>query len=203
MLNNSTRSSSKINCWWYYQEIQRKWYCRTWKKSRPPQKTSEHSQRVLIRMFRANALLNATQLKTNSSDGHLLTTRAVRGILLKRGLGARVARRKPLLSNHQRLRRLRFHRLHHKNTLQQWSKVCFSTEAKFELFPARRVFVRRPKGTQFANQARYTKKSLKFGGASIMVWAFISYSGIRNFIKVDGSVNSPVYSWTTMGTCRV
>ncbi len=46
--------------------------------------TSEHSQRVLIRMSRANPHLNATQVKANWSNGYLLTTRAVRGILLKR-----------------------------------------------------------------------------------------------------------------------
>ena len=41
---------------------------------------------------------------------------------------------------------------------------------------------------------KYTSKTVKFGGGSIMVWGFIKRSGLRKIVRVDGIINSAKYT---------
>ena len=74
----------------------------------------------------------------------------------------------------------------------QWAKVFFSDESKFNLFGSDgKAFVWRKAGERLSAQC--TKKSVKFGGGSVMVWGIMSASGVGPMIRIHGTVNSEVY----------
>ena len=54
--------------------------------------------------------------------------------------------------------------------------------------------MRRPSGMDFRVHPKYTSKTLKFGGGTIIVWGFIKRSGLRKIARIDGVINSAKYT---------
>ena len=52
--------------------------------------------------------------------------------------------------------------------------------------------VRRPKGKAF--DPKYTKKTTKFGGGSVMIWGCVSYYGVGRLVKVENTLKTKVNS---------
>ena len=61
---------------------------------------------------------------------------------------------------------------------EKWHNILWTDESKIVLFGSsgHRQYVRCPPGTEFKPQ--YTVKTVKHGGAKIMVWGCFSYSGV-------------------------
>ena len=62
-----------------------------------------------------------------------------------------------------------------------WNDVIVSDECWLTVFGRRKEYVRRPKGTIFHD--KYTTKTMKFGGGSMMVWVAINEDGTKILIK--------------------
>jgi hypothetical protein len=77
-------------------------------------------------------------------------------------------------------------------TSEDWQKVAFSDESKFNLFGSDgKRYVRRPKNTR--NECKYTHPTVKFGGGNVMVWGMFSSSGTSSLVRVEGRMDAALY----------
>lgn len=104
----------------------------------------------------------------------------------------RVGAKKPLLRKENIKKRLKF-ALEHKNwTIQQWSKVLWSDESKFELFGSkRRTFIRRTHHERFHSSC--VIPTVKHGGGSVMVWGSMCSSGTSKLHRIVGTMDGQMY----------
>lgn len=108
------------------------------------------------------------------------------------GLKAHSAVTKPLISRKNQKARLRFAEEHVVWTEENWSKVHFSDESKFNLFGSNgKHYVRRQTGERL--NPKCVKKSVKGGGGSVMVWGMFSAAGVGPLKQLHGRVNANVY----------
>ena len=69
----------------------------------------------------------------------------------------------------------------------------WTDESKFNIFGSDgKQFVRRPPNKEF--DPHYTKKTLKFGGGSIMVWGCFSSSGIGLIYLITDTMTANIYN---------
>lgn len=161
-----------------------------------PRKTTERDDRILKRISLNNRHLTSPDLlvEWNSKAGlqeNSVSTRTVRRRLHSVGLKGRRARKKPLLTNFQRRRRLDWAKEHRFWTVEQWRKVIFSDESHFCLFGGQSSqFVRRFKGEQFRPECLNVsvKHPLK-----VMIWSCISAAGAGRLHIVPGMMNAQEY----------
>jgi len=77
-------------------------------------------------------------------------------------------------------------------TEENWSKVHFSDESKFNLFGSDgKHYVRRQIGERL--NPKCVKNSVRGGGGSVMVWGMFSATGVGPIIQLHGRVNANVY----------
>jgi len=92
------------------------------------------------------------------------------------GLYGRITQKNPLLSI---------------KNVKKHMTVC-SDEYKFKVFGSDgKPYVRRPSNKQL--DPKYTKKAVKHGGASIMVWGCFTASGIGPLVEIEGIMNGEMY----------
>ena len=75
---------------------------------------------------------------------------------------------------------------------EKWGNILW-TENKIVLLgsKAHRQFLRRPPNSEFKPQ--YTVKTVKHGGASIMIWACFSYYGVGPIYRIPGIMDQFAY----------
>ena len=119
--------------------------------------------------------------------------KAVRGMLARRGLHARIRRKKPwLASAHIRARKIWAHSTSGW-TIKQWKHCVFSDESKYNLFGS--------DGKQWcwrrddeAYLDRNVVKVVKHGGGSLMVWGCITWDGVGRLHRIDGRLTGIKYT---------
>ena len=84
------------------------------------------------------------------------------------GLKAKVARKVPLISKMQAVKRLQWAKKHKRWNIAKWKTVIFSDEKIFQLFNHGRVYVRTKKSDQLTK--RNTSPKVKHT-AKITLWA--------------------------------
>jgi hypothetical protein len=95
----------------------------------------------------------------------------------------RVGARKPLLRKENVAKRLKFALEHKDWTKEQWSKVLWSDESKFELFGTkRRTFVRRMPHERFKKNC--VIPTVKHGGGSVMIWGAMCSKGTEQLHRI-------------------
>ena len=67
----------------------------------------------------------------------------------------------------------------------------FSDETVVELFSSAKIYVRRPPNMRY--YPNYITSTAKFGGRRVMFWGYIKFSGERDIVVIDGSINSAKY----------
>ena len=73
-----------------------------------------------------------------------------------------------------------------------FSTLVVETGLKFNLFGSDGVnYVRRFQGEKL--NVKYTKKTVKFGGGSIMVFGMFSYQGTTPLVHLNTQVNATTY----------
>lgn len=160
-------------------------------KSGRPCKTTIRERRHLILLSKNMPFHTARELQQTWDTVNSVCTRTVRNILCKYGLRGRISAKKPLLTKrHLHLRR-KWCNSYKKWTYNNWKDVIFSDESKIDLRPKKRQYVRRGVGSR--HKTRYTTKTVKFGGKSLMVWGFIKSNGERCLIRCNGNVDSSEY----------
>lgn len=77
-------------------------------------------------------------------------------------------------------------------TVEEWKRVLWSDESKFNLCNSDgNAYVRRPMNQRY--NPRYTKGTIKYGGGNIMVWGAFSWYGIGPLHRINGIMDSLQY----------
>uniref|UniRef100_A0A9J7X917 Transposase Tc1-like domain-containing protein n=1 Tax=Cyprinus carpio carpio TaxID=630221 RepID=A0A9J7X917_CYPCA len=117
----------------------------------------------------------------------------VRRRLCEANLFSRIPRKVPLLKKRHVQKRLQFAKEHINWPKEKWRNILWTDESKIVLFGSKghRQFVRRPPNSEFKPQ--YTVKTVKHGGASIMIWACFSYYGVGPIYRIPGIMDQFAY----------
>lgn len=116
----------------------------------------------------------------------------VRAVLKKFHLKGRVAAKKPFLRPINIKKRLKFAKEHEHWTVEDWTKVLFTDESKFELFGTnRRAYVRRRSHEKY--KAPCILPTVKHGGGSVMVWGAVSANGVGPLKLIEGIMDKKMY----------
>lgn len=159
-------------------------------KTGRPRALEEREVRIAARMLARTEAENAVEVQKKAFEN--VAARTLQRSLKNYGLICRVRRSKPYLSKMQKEARYRWAKAHKDWTVEDWKRVIFSDESKFNLFKS--------DGRQYAwfrpGQAldeRFTKKTVKHGGGNVMVWGCITASGMGELHLIEGHMDGPMY----------
>lgn len=157
-------------------------------------KTTPSEDRKIHRMSTADPFATSSEISTefNSSCDANISARTVRRRLNEFGLRGCIAQRKPLITKRNQVRRLDFAKKYKDSTINFWKNILWSDESKFNrLGSDGKSYVRRPVNAAF--NPRYTLKTVKHGGGSVMVWAAMSWYGVGPIVRIDTKMDQHVY----------
>ena len=156
--------------------------------------TTIREDRTIVRISLAARRKTAPEITADVANYHNLhiSVATVKRRLKEAGLRAYRVRKKPLLTRNHRRRRLEFARAHRHYTADDWSKVVWSDESRFQLFRNDgRPFVRRRRGEEHLEEC--VQPTVKHGGGSIMVWGCMSEAGVGEIRLVTNRLNAAGY----------
>ena len=116
----------------------------------------------------------------------------VRKELKRQGLRAYVKKRKARLLARHKKKRMEFAQKYKGWTTEDWKQVIWSDETKINLYGSdgRKWVWHRP-GASISE--RRVEESVKFGGASLMMWGCMTAQGVGYATKIDGALNAALY----------
>lgn len=163
-------------------------------RSNPPRKTTQQDDRAMARISKKMPFSTASDVLRELEPDlqQSISVRTVRRRLNEFGLRGCIARRKPLVSTTNLMKRLKFAKLHRDKSVSFWKRILWSDESKFNMFGSDgKVYVRRPINKSL--DPRYTIKTLKHGGGNIMVWGAFSWSGVGPLVRINGRMDQYQY----------
>ena len=163
-------------------------------KTGRPRKTSAREDRIMQRMSLKDRFKSCTEIKRvmNSTSCVNVSRQTVSRRLQEIGLFNRTPRKKPLVSSKNKKKRLEFANRYVIWTYENWAKVFFSDESKFNLFGNDgKNIVKRRIGEKLS--AKCTKKTVKFGGGNVMVFGMFSSQGTTPLVRLQTRVNAQMY----------
>ena len=163
-------------------------------RSGRPRKTSPRQDRKLLNLSRRNRNASASDLLTKMNqdgDNVNISVSTVSSRLRDQGMHSYFALRKPLLNSLAQKRRKIWCRERRNWLKEAWRRVIFSDECRFEIFPRRKIRVRRTKTEKFLPAC--VAPAVQMGGEALMVWGCITSEGPGELYFVDGTVNSTTY----------
>ena len=165
-------------------------------KARPgrPRKTGTRVDSLIKRKAVANPPLTAIAINDDlrANYGVELDVTTVRRRLRDVGLTARRPSRKPLVSAKNRQARVVFAKKYLNWTTEDWARVLWSDESKFNLFSSDGIqYVRRPVNQR--DNIRYQVPTVKHGGGNVMVWGCFSRKEVGPLCRIQGKMDRFVY----------
>lgn len=163
-------------------------------KAGRPRKTTKRDDRAMQRMALKDRFVTSSAIKREINDNTNVNVsrQTVSRRLQEIGLFSRVPQKKPLISLKNQKKRLEYASEHVLWTDEKWDSVFFSDESKFNLFGSDgKTYVKRRVGEKY--DVKCTKKTVKFGGGSVMVFGMISSEGTTPLIRLTTRVNAAIY----------
>uniref|UniRef100_A0A3Q2Q7R2 Uncharacterized protein n=1 Tax=Fundulus heteroclitus TaxID=8078 RepID=A0A3Q2Q7R2_FUNHE len=167
-----------------------KWEQKTEKRGRK-RKTTPRMDRRIAKLAKTQPMMGSKRIK---QDLQLtVSTVTIRRRLTEVNLPARSPRKVPLLRKRHVQKRLHFAKEHIDWPEKKWHNILWTDESKIVLFGSKghRQYVRRPANTEFKPQ--YSLKTIKHGGASIMIWGCFSYYGVGPIHRIQGIIDQFQY----------
>jgi hypothetical protein len=104
----------------------------------------------------------------------------------------RVAKKKPYLRLAKKKKRLRWSKKHRHWTEEDWKKVLWTDESKFEVFGSqRRTFMRRRKNEKMLEEC--LTPSVKHGGGTVVAWVCFGGVKVGDLCMVKGILKKEGY----------
>ena len=155
---------------------------------------TDRGERNIIRILNQakNGTAAAVGRDLRAREGYSISDQTVRRVLRKNGLIAHIKRKKPLLRKSHCRKRLAWAKAHKDWTVEDWAKVVWSDESKFNLFGSdgQKYCWRKP-GEALKEQ--HVQPTVKHGGGSLMIWGCMTWKGIGNITKIEGTMDSKMY----------
>lgn len=158
-----------------------------------PKKTTQRQDRVLLRTSLANRKLTSPLLLREWQEKCSVDvcTSTVRRRCLEFGLRGCKARKKPLLTEQQRKKRLLWAKEYSKWSKEEWEKVLFSDESTFCILGNQaNTYVRRFPYEEYKPEC--LNLSVKYP-TKVMIWGCMAASGVGRLKIVEGMVNATKY----------
>uniref|UniRef100_A0A9J8ARK8 Transposase Tc1-like domain-containing protein n=1 Tax=Cyprinus carpio carpio TaxID=630221 RepID=A0A9J8ARK8_CYPCA len=156
------------------------------------QKTTIKMDRRITRMAKAQPMISSRMVKDSLELP--VSTVTVRRRLCEANLFSRIPRKVPLLKKGMCRRGYNLPKNTSTGLKRNGGTFCGLMRVKFFSFfgsKGHRQFVRRPPNSEFKPQ--YTVKTVKHGGASIMIWACFSYYGVGPIYRIPGIMDQFAY----------
>ena len=163
-------------------------------KTGRPCKTSPKQDRLMVRLALKDRFNSAAEIsrELNACYDCSVSRKTVSRRLTSAGLNARVPSSKPLISKKNQKARLHFSVEHVVWSENQWCRVHFSEESKYNVLDSDgKNYVRRKIGERLS--IKCVKKTVKHGAGSVMVWGIISAAGTGPLVRLRGKINGEVY----------
>lgn len=159
-----------------------------------PRILTQREERFLVRMFSTGQFLNAVQAQRELKNDYNIeiSAQSIRDALKRNGMRARIRRKKPLLNDRHKKKRMKFARKTKNWTLSDWDKVVWSDESKFTVFGTggRQYYWKR---AGEALRSHHIKPTVKHGGGSVMVWGCMVAEGIGFLCRIQGNMDAALY----------
>lgn len=154
-------------------------------------KTTRVDDRRIIQTSKKHPTASSAEIKKRLDLS--VSDVTVRRRLLENKLYARSPRKVPLLTKKHVAARLKFAKDHIRWPKEKLRNILWTDESKVVLFggTGSRQFVRRPQNAEY--NPKYTVKTVKHGGAKVMVWGSFSYSGVGPIHWIKETMDQRVY----------
>lgn len=149
---------------------------------------------LIVVTSKQNRRLTAPEIRVevDKSREKPVSVSTVKRRLRDANLFGRVAVRKPLLKPRNKKKRMQWTLTHCDWSEEDYRKVLWSDESKFEIFDSKRIiFVRR-----FAEEKMMPQcvvPTVKHGGGFVMVWGCFSGYGTGNQVQIKGIMKKKQY----------
>ena len=160
-------------------------------RSGRPRVTSRQEDTFIVVSSKRNRKIPATILtaELNKTRVKPVSTDTVKRRLRSVNLIGRVAARKPLLRAVNKKKRLEWAKMHKNWGLEDWKKVLWTDESRFELFGTRRrVHVRRLPNERVLPQC--IQSTVKHGGGNIMLWGCFGNGLTGDLVKITSTMDN-------------
>ncbi|GJE96522.1 transposable element Tcb2 transposase [Phanerochaete sordida] len=155
-----------------------------------PRKLDERDLRRARREIKSGRAPDATALQRDMFPD--VSPRTVQRNLCEIGLPGRVRRKKPYLSKKHRKSRREWVKEQEGKDLEDWQRIWYSDESKFNLFGSDgRRWCRREIGEELCD--RCVDVQVKHGGGNVMVWGDISWNGVGRLHRIEGTMDAVQY----------
>ena len=163
-------------------------------RSGRPRITTIAEDNSLVLMSKRDRRKTAPEIRAqfNSCHQNEISVDVVKKRLRSVGLNGRVAKRKPFLRKINKIKRMKWAQQHKNWTVDDFKKVLWTDESKFELFGnGRRTYVRRSAHEEMIPNC--INPTVKHGGGSVTVWGAFSFNGVAQLCKVNGILEQKQY----------
>src|SRR3979490_2889252 len=128
----------------------------------------------------------------NTIISHPVCPQTVRNMLKQHSFKAVTKKKKPLLTAVHRKKQLAFALRHKKWTVEDWKRVIWSDETKFNRIGSDgKQWVGKQAGDGLIE--REVQGTVKFGGGNIMVWGCMGWNGVGKLAEIEGRMDAEQY----------
>ena len=158
-------------------------------------KLTERAKTTMSHLCNKDQFRHATSIteERNVNYSTSVSVSTVKRTLADFGMHGRIAVREPFLSAANRKNRLQFALENKDGTVEDWGKIIFSDESKFNLYKSDgHTYVRR-NSSKTLNPCCIQQTVSKHGGGSVMVWGAFTFLKLSTLPRISHRLDAQGY----------